>query len=105
MRAVRLYDFIKNQLEKFPELRDSDKKLTWVIWGSLGFLYGVPPYQHLTKEAFMKAPSTETIRRTRQKIQELHKELRSSQTVEEAKIEKEHEKGTFVFREPIQMGI
>lgn len=52
----------------------------------------------------MEAPSVETIRRTRQKIQETHKALRSSQTVQETKNEIARQKGTFIYREPIQIG-
>lgn len=101
MTKLRLYDYIKKLLEDYPALRDSDKKLIWNVWGSLGYLTG----RVIIREDFMKAPSHETIRRTRQKIQELNPHLRSSQTVMEAKIDIAAQRGTHIFREPIQLGI
>jgi hypothetical protein len=105
MTKLKLYDVIKGLLEKYPALRDSDRKLIWNVWGHMGFLSGISPNQYVNRGAFMLAPHFESIRRCRQKIQEKHPELRSSQTVMEAKIDKQHERGTFIYREPIQLGI
>lgn len=104
MRKLRLYDIIFTLLNDYPPLRDSDKKLIWNVWGRLGFLSGETPQQYISRYNFMEAPSVETIRRTRQKIQETHKALRSSQTVQETKNEIARQKGTFIYREPIQIG-
>ena len=80
-------------------MRDSDKKLQWYLWQTQGFIRN----DILTYEDFMKIGilSTETIRRTRQKVQEDHPELQSSPGVRSMKEKKRKTKGTFVYREPI----
>lgn len=61
-------------LERYPETRDSDK-LLWLAYMNLNHnlkgVLGVQSYQYL-KELIMSddVPSTESIRRVRQKIQE-----------------------------------
>ena len=98
---MKLYDLIKQLLTDHEYLRDSDKKLIWRVWGELGYRnagYG----EMLTcifEDDFMRAPSTESIRRCRQKIQEKHPELRGSEKVRKARAEKAEEKGTWVYRE------
>lgn len=99
MTKIRLYDHVKRMLEDSPMLRDSDRKLIWRVWSDLGFVTG----RAIIYEDFMKAPLPETIRRIRQKIQEKHPNLRSSQSVMEAKIDKQYEKGTFIYREQIPL--
>ena len=101
---IKTYDLIKELLTDYPELRDSDKKLMWRVWNELGFILRdgrewIPDF--INKDDFMKAPSTETIRRCRQKIQELHPELRSSKEVQKMKDKKEASKSTFVYRDEV----
>lgn len=92
---MKLYTLIKQLLIDYPELRDSDKKLIWYVWIENGNAH----YEHITKNDFMEAPSTESIRRCRQKIQEQHEELRGTPKVRKAREEKAKEKGTFIYRE------
>ena len=99
MTKLKLHDYIKKLLEDNPKFRDSDKKLQWAVWQDLGYVSGGVMYFDM----FLKATSTETIRRTRQKVQENNPWLRSSQTVEEAKIEKQYTKGTFIYRGQIKL--
>lgn len=93
---MRTYDLIKKLLSDFPETRNSDKILIWKVWEVTGHAYG----DHISKGGFFNAISTESIRRARQKVQELHRELRptSSEVVRKRRM-KEETKGTFVYRE------
>lgn len=97
---TKTYDLIKKLLTNDPELRDSDKKLIWEVWDQLNL---TDSFVYISRLNFMKAPSTETIRRCRQKIQELHPELQSSKRIRELREEKEKEKGTFIFREQTKL--
>lgn len=65
----KLYDVIRHLLTTSSDLRYNDKALMWEVWKQHG-LKG-----NLTREQFMTLEDTETIRRTRQKVQEDHKEL------------------------------
>lgn len=98
----KLYDLVKQLLEKYPRLRDSDKDLVWCIWGEAGFLTK-DSYKRtvIGREYFMSAPFPDSITRARRMIQKRHTELRGSKWVEEKRKEKEAEKGTHVFREEI----
>ena len=101
MNKQRIYDLVKELLTDYPELRDSDKKLIWKVWFNLGLVvFGDQP-MFIRFDNFMKAPSTESIRRCRQKIQEHFPELRGSKAVQKARAEKAEENGTFIFRETI----
>jgi hypothetical protein len=106
-KSRKIYDLIKELLTDYPELRDSDKKLRWNIWSRSGFIRGTrvlagSPFSFITEEDYMKAPNDETIRRCRQKIQELHPELRSSKFVQDKKELIERQRGTHIFREQIR---
>lgn len=92
---VKIYDLIKDLLIENPDLRNSDRKLIWRVWEHLGHTTeGV----NLTYFEFIKAPSTETIRRCRQKIQELNPELQATARVRKERKVIEDQKGTHVFR-------
>jgi len=93
---MRLYIKIKHLLVEFPELRNSDKMLIWKVWVDGGFV----KYGTITLEAFMNAPSVETIRRTRQKLQEDFPELQATEGVRRARKLKQSTKSTFVYQEP-----
>lgn len=96
---MKLYDVIYKLLKEHTELRDSDKKLQWRIMELTGAIRnGV-----LTYESWMNAENTETIRRTRQRVQEDHEELKSSPQVQAYKDAKESTQGKFVYREPVQV--
>jgi hypothetical protein len=94
-KQTKLYDSVKDLLMKYPKLRDSDRLLIWNVWGMGGYV----KQGAITKEDFLRAPHTESIRRVRQKIQEQHPELQSSEEVRFAKKEKEKKKGNFVYQE------
>jgi len=96
---MKTYDLIYKLLSENPKLRDSDRLLMWRIWELTGAVVdGI-----MTKEGFMNSEHFETIRRTRQKVQEDHESLRSSPLIQAFKDEKESSKGTFVYREKIDM--
>ena len=96
----KIYDLVKEILTDYPETRDSDKKLIWNVWDELDFI-DQSEYNCIHYEDFMNAPSTESIRRCRQKIQEKNPELRGSKKVQEYRKIKQETKSTFVYREQI----
>ena len=96
---MKIYDRIKELLTDYPETRDSDRKLIWTVLDALELLDSHGEEEYITQSAFMEAPSFETIRRCRQKVQELHPELRGSKFVQEKRAEKAEQGGMFVFRE------
>lgn len=81
-------------MEDYPYTRDSDKQLIWEVWVKLSLISN----DCINYLSFVKAPSTETIRRCRQKIQELHPELRGSKRVREMRKDIADQKGTHIFR-------
>jgi hypothetical protein len=96
---MKLYDLIKTILRDEPELRDSDKKLIWRVWETQNVLrYDAYGTRYLNFHGFMDSLSTETIRRTRQKVQENCLELRSCEKIQRVKDEKRGTKGTFVYK-------
>lgn len=99
---MKLYDIVINLLIDHPVLRDSDRRLIWNVWHRQGLINmdeGTDTY--ITKANFLKAASTESIRRCRQKIQEERPELGPSAYVKEARRKKQADKGTFIYRENI----
>lgn len=95
---MKIYDIVLQLLKQRPELRSSDKLLQWRVFEYQGLIKN----GYLSYENFMKALSFETIRRTRQKIQELHPELGATQSIKILRAEKQKSKGTWVFREETQ---
>lgn len=97
---MKLYDLVKELLTKYPELRDSDKKLLWNVWGKKGHL-SVNDFGNtaITKESFLKSVSAESITRARRKVQEQHPELRASKAVEDSRKLKAEKKGMFIFED------
>lgn len=65
---MRVTQLVERVLRDQPETRSSDKKLILAVWEEQG-LY----LSESQKARFMSLPSTETIRRIRQKEQELGK--------------------------------
>jgi len=92
---MKIYDLTKSILEKYPSTRSDDKKLIWVVLGELGYIHN----SVIAKEDFLNSPSFESIRRSRQKIQELHPELAPNDFVKKARKFIENQKGTHIFRE------
>jgi len=96
---AKTYDRVKTILEKHIETRNSDKMLIWAYWVTEG-LAG----DYITAHDFLKVTSPESIRRARQKIQELHSELGpTSELVKKRRGIKSATKGTFIFREQSSM--
>ena len=91
---MKTYDLICTILQKKPELRNSDKALCWEIWS----MEGKTKAGLISKYDFLTAEHFETIRRTRQKVQEDHPELKSNEQIEEQRKAIERTKGTFVYR-------
>lgn len=96
---MKLYDQIKQLLQTLPELRDSDRKLQWHLWMQQGLVRN----NTITYEDFMahNLLNSETIRRTRQKVQENFPFLQSSPGVQNMKNKKRKLKGTHVYRKQI----
>ena len=63
---MRINVIVEQVLRDKPETRDSDKKLIVEVWERLGFFLS-----EQQKVKFYNLPSTESIRRVRQRIQEL----------------------------------
>jgi hypothetical protein len=99
---MRTYNLIRHILRDFPDTRNSDKELQWKIWEKQGAVRdGV-----LTKQNWIyKAKLAETVRRTRQKIQERHPELKPVKEIEALREEKEASRGTWIFNDETQTAI
>lgn len=78
------------------ECRNSDKKLIWKVYESLGYVDQWTGL--LTKEGFMKAPSPESIRRVRQALQRTDllsgdKLIQPAEEIKKVRVKMSHEKG------------
>tara|TARA_R100000742_G_C4269736_1_gene88298 strand:- start:17 stop:319 length:303 start_codon:yes stop_codon:yes gene_type:complete len=69
-------DIVKSLLSKHPKLRDNDNKLLATVWYHKmdKIEESVVDFLHILAEG--ELPSSESIRRCRQKLQELNPELR-----------------------------
>ena len=97
---MKLYDQVKEILTETPETRDNDKLLMWTVWrwnGQVGS-------EIMRIGQFMAATSPESIRRCRQKIQELHPELAGTERTKSVRLKIAEEKGTHIFREEVKPG-
>jgi hypothetical protein len=105
MKTAHTYNLIKQLLTDYPALRDSDKKLYWSVCTRQGRISNSNPRDHgfITYYDFLNAPSTETIRRCRQKIQELHPELQSSKRIRKFRQAIAEQKGTYIFRDQMEI--
>lgn len=65
MRLDKISQKVSEILRRFPEARNSDKKLFWLL---IQEYYGVG--QFIDDKKFFQLPSFESIRRVRQKIQQ-----------------------------------
>lgn len=95
---AKLYDQIHKLLIINYELRNSDKLLMWTVWRDLGYAG-----DSMLKATFLDShvPTPESITRCRRKIQELHPELAPTKEIRDMRKNKQRQKGTFIFREPI----
>lgn len=93
---MKTYLLVKRILEDHEETRNSDKELQWRIWEREGAVKN----GYLSKQDYIfHAKHFETIRRTRQKIQEKYPHLRASTEVQEMRTNKEKSKGTWIFND------
>lgn len=77
-----IYDNVKKLLEKYPECRNSDKKLLWEYWNTYD------GYGEMTYSRWLKCTSAESITRARRSVQEHHPELQATKEVKEAREQK-----------------
>lgn len=90
---MNTYLLVKQLLMKYPELRNSDKKLLWRVWEWQGIAKNV-----ISKESFLfRAETPESITRARRKVQEEFPELQATQGIKEARSVKEQTKGTWIY--------
>lgn len=93
---MKLYDTVKEVLEQYPDTRDSDKKLMWLIWSrqlEKSTSESISHYDFLSKQV----TTPESITRARRKVQQTHEHLRATKAVETARKRKEQTKGLFIF--------
>lgn len=93
-KIVKLYDLIKGLLDDNELYRNSDRELIWRVLE----LEGTAVNGVITKDKFMHSKSTETIRRTRQKVQENHPELQPNSFTKNLRNNIQKQKGTHVYR-------
>jgi hypothetical protein len=84
---TKLHDYIREVLTRRPELRDSDSLLIAHIWYKEATESGInlettSAFQFLKHLQAEKFTSTESIRRSRQKVQEQHAETRGQKYLE-----------------------
>lgn len=105
---MNIYDLVKKLLTEKPELRDSDKKLLIKVWMEEGVFHKAHiegteiwdnNYFFNFSNFYLKATSAESITRARRKVQEQHPELRAEIEVEQARKDKEEQKGLFIFKD------
>jgi len=75
---------VRMMLEKYPEARNSDKELITRYYEYF-FYQGLATFRQMVE----KMPNFESIRRSRQKIQQENPELRSDRQVEQARKKEE----------------
>lgn len=101
---MKLYKVVEQLLLNNPKCRNSDKYLQWVIFYKKGLIQGEGDNSTITFRGFKDAPSTETIRRTRQKIvadyrvKGMEYLVSPDKKVKEMRKNIQAQKGTFVYR-------
>lgn len=70
------FDWVKEQLEKYPELRDNNEKLYYRYLVSIGYNTGTSLVGFLQDMANREIPYIDSIARASRKVQENHPELR-----------------------------
>jgi hypothetical protein len=98
---MKTYDLVISILRTHPDTRSSDKRLIWKVWIEQGIIQENNLFEYISREDFWKAKSTETIRRCRQKIQQLHPELKPDHKTVQLRLDISNQKGTFIFRDKI----
>jgi hypothetical protein len=97
-----IYDLVCELLHVKEVYRNSDTKLMWRVWADLGYAELIGGKWYISFENFKKAPSTESIRRSRQKVQENIPSLKATDPqVRKLRGQKEDMKGNFVYHEEL----
>lgn len=99
---MKVYDKVVQILTDHPVTRNSDKALMWRYWLIEGFItYKGKDMRDSSIDwwEFAQVTSPESIRRSRQKAQQLHPELRATNPIQQKRRKRAAEKGTFIFRE------
>ena len=106
MKKKLVYNKVKEILTHHKETRDSDKKLIWLFWVQTGkATYGkytgnVWQDGVISQSDFNSSVIPETIRRSRQKLQQEFKHLQpTSEKVRRTRRFKSLQKGTHIYRE------
>lgn len=81
-RICKIYDTVLLILRNDPQARNSDRYLIVLVYSALG-VDTTRPFEDVLLDK--KSPSVESIRRARQKAQQLFPELSASQDVSEAR--------------------
>lgn len=89
-RLETMENDVESLLRAYPWLRENDRKLYLAVLWKRGYNLDVTIKQFFNDDSF---PSTETVRRTRQKVQERHPELRPE---EEARKIREDMQGEYL---------
>jgi hypothetical protein len=90
---IDTYTKIKGLLEKDRKYRNDDRYVHLDIWAEEEPVFRDPD----VREAYMRVTSSETIRRTRQKVQAQHPELDADEDVKRKRNSKEKLGGHFVW--------
>lgn len=88
-KILTIHQMVERILRDYPGTRDDDRELIKTLYGKY---YGVDyykPWGAVIKDKNL--PSFESIRRCRQKVQELNEDLRGSKKSEEARLAKQEE--------------
>lgn len=84
-RLFTVEEMVRTQLEARPETRSDDRELVFSV---LRDNFGITANERWANVIFNRdLPSFETIRRTRQKIQQDNEDLRATKKVQEQRIE------------------
>lgn len=102
---MKIYDLVKQLLTDYPIFRNSDKELTWEMFRKDGKVrVNFQGEQFITKKDFMDFDvELESVRRTRQKIQEKFPNLGPTSTVQVYRDAIEAQKSTHVYREELNL--
>lgn len=89
MELKTIQQKVEEILKQYPGTRDDDRELIQVYYGKYHNIDYYTPFGAVIKNK--KLPSFESIRRCRQKVQELNEDLRGSKKSEEARLAKQEE--------------
>lgn len=88
-KIITIHQMVENILKQYPGTRDDDRELIQTLYGKY---YGVDfykPWGAVIKDRNL--PSFESIRRARQRVQEMDESLRGSKASEDARLAKQEE--------------